>query len=165
MKSKEIQMNTQNHSKKMRRKDRELTRETAFEILNNGKFGVMALVDENGYPYGVPLHYVVIDSDLYFHSTADGGHKSECFMHNPKASFTIIDTEDGIKARSAIVFGTIEIMPDMKFTVVEKLVEKFVPQPFWEPTKAGIKNRVEKIIAYRLKTEHITAKFIDRPER
>jgi nitroimidazol reductase NimA-like FMN-containing flavoprotein (pyridoxamine 5'-phosphate oxidase superfamily) len=151
--------------KEMRRKDRELPRETATEILNRGRYGVMAVIGENGYPYGVPLHYVVIDSDIYFHSAAAGGHKTECFTHNPKASFTVVDTKNSIKARSAIVFGTIEMMPDMKSAVLEKLVEKFVPKFAWKMAKSGIKARQGNIIAYRLKAEHITAKFIDRPKR
>lgn len=149
--------------KKMRRKDRELPREAAVEILNKGKFGVMALVGENGYPYGVPLHYVVIDGDLYFHSSADGGHKTECFAHNSKASFTVVETKNSIKARSAIAFGTIEIMTDKRIDVVEKLVEKFVPKFAWKMAKAGIQPAQDKLIAYRLKIEHITAKFIDKP--
>jgi nitroimidazol reductase NimA-like FMN-containing flavoprotein (pyridoxamine 5'-phosphate oxidase superfamily) len=151
--------------KEMRRKDRELPRETATEILNRGKYGVMAIVGENGYPYGVPLHYVVIDGDIYFHSAADGGHKTECFAYNPNASFTVIETKNSIKARSAIVFGTIEMMPDMKTAVLEKLVEKFVPKFAWKMAKSGIQARQGNIIAYRLKAEHITAKFIDRPKR
>jgi nitroimidazol reductase NimA-like FMN-containing flavoprotein (pyridoxamine 5'-phosphate oxidase superfamily) len=151
--------------KAMRRKDRELTRDAALEILNKGKYGVMALAGEDGYPYGVPLHYVLIDGDVYFHSAAEGGHKTECFTHNPKASFTVIETKNSIKARSAILFGTIEMVPDMRITVVEKLVEKFVPKFAWKMAKAGIQAAKDNLIAYRLKPEHITAKFIDRPKK
>jgi hypothetical protein len=56
-------------------------------------------------------------------------------------------------------------MPDMKSAVVEKLVEKFVPRLFWKRAKAGIKNGIGRINAYRLKAEHITAKFIDKPKK
>jgi nitroimidazol reductase NimA-like FMN-containing flavoprotein (pyridoxamine 5'-phosphate oxidase superfamily) len=133
--------------------------------LKKGKFGVMALIDKDGYPYGVPLHYALIDGDVYFHSTAEGGHKTECFAYNPKASFTVVETKNGIKARSAIIFGTIEMLPDMRATVLEKLIEKFVPSFVWKQVKKAIPPAVNSIIAYRLKTEHITAKFIDRPKK
>nr|AGS53391.1 pyridoxamine-phosphate oxidase-related protein [uncultured bacterium contig00018] len=151
--------------KAMRRKDRELSRDNAIEILKKGKYGIMALVGENGYPYGVPLHYALIDGDVYFHSAAEGGHKTECFAHNPKASFTVVETKNGIKARSAVIFGTIEILPDMRSTVLEKIIEKFVPSFVWKQVKKAIPSAVNNIIAYRLKTEHISAKFIDRPKK
>jgi nitroimidazol reductase NimA-like FMN-containing flavoprotein (pyridoxamine 5'-phosphate oxidase superfamily) len=150
--------------KEMRRKDRELPRETALDIINRGKYGIMSIAGENGYPYGVPLHYAVIDGDIYFHSAAAGGHKTECFAHNPKASFTVVDTKNSIKARSAIIFGTVEMTPDMRCAVLEKLIEKVVSRLFWKPAKSKIKVSQDKIIAYRLKAEHITAKFIDRPK-
>lgn len=151
--------------KEMRRKDREMSRDAAMEILNNGKYGVMAVVGDDGYPYGIPLHYVVIDGELYFHSAADGGHKTECFTHNPKASFTVIETEDGVKSKSAILFGTVELMPDMHVTVLEKMVEKFVPPFAWEQAKSGAQFAQNGIIAYRIKADHMTAKWIDKPEQ
>ncbi|MDR0637331.1 MAG: pyridoxamine 5'-phosphate oxidase family protein [Spirochaetaceae bacterium] len=151
--------------KEMRRKDRELTRGDAMAILQKGKFGVMALAGSDGYPYGVPLHYALIDGDVYFHSSAEGGHKTECFDHNPKASFTVIETKNGVKARSAIIFEMVEMVPDMRITVLEKLIEKFVPKFVWKQVKAGVPPAQNAIIAYRLKAEHITAKFIDRPKK
>jgi nitroimidazol reductase NimA-like FMN-containing flavoprotein (pyridoxamine 5'-phosphate oxidase superfamily) len=151
--------------KEMRRKDRQLSEKEAKEILQKGKFGVLAVVGEDGYPYGVPLHYVIIDGEIYFHSSVAGGHKTECFAHNPKASFTVIETKNAIKARSAVVFGTIEMMPDMKTNVLEKLLEKFVPRLFWKMAKKSVPGAVDKIIAYKLKIEHISAKFIDRPKK
>ncbi|MDR0249376.1 MAG: pyridoxamine 5'-phosphate oxidase family protein [Oscillospiraceae bacterium] len=151
--------------KAMRRKDRELPREAANEILNSGKYGVLSVVGEDGYPYGVPLHYVLIDGDAHFHSAAEGGHKTERFANKPKASFTVVETKNGIKARSAIVLGTIESLPDMRVAVLERLVEKFVPKFAWKPAKSGISTAQDAIIAYQLKTEQVTAKFIDRPKK
>jgi len=151
--------------KQMRRKDRELTHDAAMEILNKGKYGVMALDGVDGYPYGVPLHYALIDGNVYFHSAAAGGHKTECFAHNAKASFTVLETKNSIKARSAIIFGTVEMTPEMKVTVLEKMVEKFVPRFAWKFAKPGIQSAQNGIIAYRLKPEHITAKWIDKPAK
>jgi nitroimidazol reductase NimA-like FMN-containing flavoprotein (pyridoxamine 5'-phosphate oxidase superfamily) len=149
--------------KEMRRKDRELSQENAIDIIKNGKYGVMALVGNDGYPYGVPFHYAFIDGDLYFHSSVEGGHKTECFNNNLKASFTIISTKNGIKARSAIVFGTIEILPDKKAYVLEKIVEKFVPKFARKKAKSGIQFAQNRVMAYRLKVENISGKFIDKP--
>lgn len=149
--------------KEMRRKDRELSESEAKEILKNGKFGVLSVMGDDGYPYGVPLHYVLIDDSIYFHSTAKSGYKTSCLERNPKISFTVIETEDGVKCRSAIFFGTAISVPEMRERVLEKLVEKFVPQMAWEQAKSGIPFAKNAICAYKLGIEQLTAKFIDKP--
>jgi hypothetical protein len=55
-------------------------------------------------------------------------------------------------------------MPEMMTTVLEQLVEKITPRLFWKAAKACIQANVDKIAAYRLKMEYISAKFIDRPQ-
>lgn len=149
--------------KEMRRKDRELSIAEAKEILQNGKFGVLSVMGDDGYPYGVPLHYVMIDENLYFHSTVEGGYKIACLDRNPKISFTVIETKDGVKCKSAIFFGNAIPVSEMRETVLEKLVEKFVPQMAWEQAKSGIPFAKNAVCAYKLEIEHLTAKFIDKP--
>lgn len=147
----------------MRRKDRELSAADAKEIFQNGKFGVLSVMGDDGYPYGIPLHYIVIEDNLYFHSTAAGGYKISCLERNPKISFTVIETEDGVKCRSAILFGTAVSVPAMRTCVLEKLVEKFVPPAAWEKAKGGIPFAKDAICAYKLEIESLTAKMIDKP--
>jgi hypothetical protein len=53
----------------------------------------------------------------------------------------------------------------MRVAVLEKMVEKFVPPFAWEQAKAGVPFAQNGIIAYRLKAEHRTAKWIDKPEQ
>lgn len=147
----------------MRRKDRELSSEEARESLQNGKYGVLSVIGADGYPYGVPLHYVIIDGNLYFHSTREGGYKARSLEQNPKISFTVIDTEDGIKSRSVILFGTAACVPDKREAVLSGLIEKFVPEAAWAQAKEGIPYSIGKISAYELKIECLTAKLVDKP--
>lgn len=149
--------------KEMRRKDRELSAAEAMGILQIGKFGVLSVMGNDGYPYGVPLHYVLINDSLYFHSTAEGGYKISCLERNPKISFTVIETEDGIKCKSAIFFGVTIPVHEMRKSVLEKLVEKLVPQIAWAQAKSGIPFAKNAICAYKLEIENLTAKFIDKP--
>lgn len=150
-------------TREMRRKDRELSTEEAKQILLNGKFGVMSVLGDDGYPYGVPLHYVIIGNNLYFHCTVEGGYKIVCLERNPKISFTVVETEDGIKCKSAIFFGVASCVPDKREMVLSKLIEKFVPEVAWTQAKSGIPFSKDKILAYELKIEHITAKYVDKP--
>lgn len=128
----------------LRRQDRALSQEETMEILRRGKFGVLSIVGEDGYPYGVPLHYVVIDHAIYFHCSRVQGHKDDALAKNSKISFTVIETEDAIQCKSAILFGTAEQVPGMEEIVLEHLVEKFVPDSQWHQAKAGIASAKKK---------------------
>lgn len=150
--------------KEMRRKDRHLSSDEAMDILQNGKYGVMSVVGADGYPYGVPLHYVMINGKLYFHCSVAGGHKTDCLKHNPKISFTVIEPQEGMRCKSAIFFGTATPVSEKRADVLEKIVEKFVPQFAWEQAKRGVPFAKDNIEAYELTIEHLTAKVIDKPE-
>lgn len=151
------------NQKEMRRKDRELKAAEAIEILQNGKFGILSVMGDNEYPYGVPLHYVIIGNSLYFHCAAEGGYMTSCLERNPKICFTVVETEDGINCRSAIFFGTARCVSEKREAVLEKLVEKFVPEIAWDNAKSGIPDAKDSICAYELDIRHLTAKRIDKP--
>ena len=148
----------------MRRKDRCLSEDEARNILKQGKFGVLSLIGEDGYPYGVPMHYVMEGDSLFVHCSAQGGHKTDAIDSDSRVCFTVVETEDGIKSRSAIFFGKAQQVTKGRKKVLEKMVEKFVPKFAWEQAKAGIPYAVDRIKAYELKIEHLTAKWIDKPE-
>lgn len=54
----------------MRRKDRERGREFAYDVIDRCQYGVMALTGEA--PYCVPLSFVRIGDELYFHCALQG---------------------------------------------------------------------------------------------
>ena len=60
---------------KMRRKDRETTEERAYEILQNGEYGILSTIGEDGYPYGVPVNFAVEGNKIYFHCAPNLGLK------------------------------------------------------------------------------------------
>lgn len=65
----------------MRRKDREMGREFALQIIDNSDYGVLSVMDTDGAPYAFPLSLVRKDDSLYFHS-AQGGKKVDIFEKN-----------------------------------------------------------------------------------
>lgn len=103
----------------MRRFKQALTDLEVEELFTQGKTGVLALVDEDLWPYALPLNYVFHDDHIYFHG-APKGHKMEAIVNNPKASFCVVDQDDIISQRfttrysSAIAFGTMRIVEDPK---------------------------------------------------
>lgn len=150
--------------KNLRRQDRALNMEEANGILKRGNFGVLSVIGENGYPYGVPVHYAMLEDSLYFHCSSAGGHKVDALKNNPKICFTVIETEDGIKSQSAIFFGTANEVNEKRQLVLEKLVEKFVPEIAWETAKQGIPYALDNILAFELNIDHLSGKWIDKPE-
>ncbi|HCA40114.1 MAG TPA: MFS transporter, partial [Aminobacterium sp.] len=66
--------------KEMRRKDRELSNKEALALLELGNYMVFSTLSQDGYSYGVPLHYVFINNTIYFHCAMEG-HKLENVAH------------------------------------------------------------------------------------
>lgn len=46
----------------MRRKDREMDLDSAEKALIKGSFGVLSVLGTDGFPYGIPVNYVVKDT-------------------------------------------------------------------------------------------------------
>ena len=94
----------------MVRKKQLLSKEECEEILRRNTNGVMAVMGDEGYPYGVPLSFVYHNGKIYFHS-AKHGYKVECIARSPKVSFTVVDKDEIVAEeytsyfRSAIAMG------------------------------------------------------------
>ncbi|MGE4584265.1 MAG: pyridoxamine 5'-phosphate oxidase family protein [Sphaerochaeta sp.] len=98
----------------MRRIRQMLSEQRIQEVLDRGRYGVLACLGDDGYPYAVPLNYVYFKNCIYFHA-AKTGHKLDAISNHPKVSFTVVD-QDTIVAeeytsyfRSVILFGTAAI--------------------------------------------------------
>ena len=102
----------------MRRSDRLMSDEDTLKVLGEGEYGILATVDEDLQPYGVPISYVYMDGCIYFHSTNAGGSKCNNIEYNNKVSFTVIGKTKvlpdkfGTLYESAIAYGTAELVSD-----------------------------------------------------
>ena len=118
----------------MRRKDRAITQAEAMEFLQQAEVGYLSLAVENT-PYVVPLNFVVMDNNIYFHA-ATTGRKLDMLDQNPKCCF-LVSSLDGIKAgdnacdygaffKSVVVEGTAHRVSDVdeKVRSLNKLTEK-----------------------------------------
>ncbi len=56
----------------MRRKDREMNREFALDVIDQSHYGVLACVTPEGKPYAIPLSIAREGNRLFFHSAASG---------------------------------------------------------------------------------------------
>lgn len=83
----------------MRRKDRQLSQETAYALLEKGKVCHLALAAQ-GEPYIVTLNYGYRDSTLYFHC-ARAGKKLDLLAQNNRVCFTVAPSQELVLAESA----------------------------------------------------------------
>ena len=101
------------------RKKQALSKERITEILLAEKRGVLSVIGENGYPYGLPINYWYNEENgcIYFHS-GKKGHKVEALENDNRVSFCVYDQgyqKDGewaLNISSVIVFGRIYPVED-----------------------------------------------------
>ncbi len=151
--------------KPMRRKDRQRTPSEGLAILKNGEYGVLATVDAEGQPYGVPLSYIVRGGRIYFHCAGEG-HKIDNIRANPRASFTVVgrtrpvyDKNFTTRFESVIIFGELEPVVDEKekYGLLYELAEKYLPDHM-DQAEASIRASLARTAVYGLTMEVVTAK-------
>ena len=148
----------------MRRKNQLLPPEEAESILRRGTSGVLSLLGDGGYPYGVPLSYVYHNGRLYFHC-AKAGHKLDAIRRERKCSFCVI-AQDLVAPekyttlfRSVIAFGQVRVLEDAgeKRAALEALGERFNPgEP--ESLEKEIAATWNSVCVLELEIEHLTGK-------
>ena len=149
--------------KEIRRKDRQIEKKKAEEVLKNGEYGVLATINKNNYPYGVPLSYVFYNGAIYFHSATEG-QKLENIENNNKVSFTVVGKTDIIaekfttKYESVIIFGrAVEVSKKEKEEALLELIKKYSPDHVEEGRKYIEKTgSAAKVI--KIKSDHMSGK-------
>jgi nitroimidazol reductase NimA-like FMN-containing flavoprotein (pyridoxamine 5'-phosphate oxidase superfamily) len=80
-------------NKDVRRQDRLLEEQKAIELLQNGEFGVLSMIetiDDKDAGFAIPLNYVYDgDHSIYFHCAKEG-YKLDCLSKNPNVSFCVV---------------------------------------------------------------------------
>lgn len=149
---------------KMRRVRQQLSEKETIGLLRHATSGVLSVLDEKGYPYGVPISYVYDNNKLYFHSALKG-HKIDAMRHSDKASFTII-CKDEIHPetfttyfRSVVCFGRVRIVDDEaeKHNALILLGKRYNPGDE-RALEAEIKKGERHVAVIEFSIEHITGK-------
>lgn len=151
--------------REVRRNSRQiLPQESCEAILNKMTSGVLSVLGDDDYPYGVPISYAYEDGRLYFHGMPKG-HKMDALKKHDKASFTVIETDQVVAEeyttyyRSVIVFGKVRILddPDEKVEALLKLVDKYSAD-YREGSMDEINSKLNGVCIFVLDAEHISGK-------
>ena len=150
------------------RKNKKLSNEDCLAILKSETRGVLSVIGDEGYPYGMPMNHFYNDDDgcIYFH-TGNIGHRLEALKKCDKASFCTYDKgyrnegEWAFNVKSVIVFGKIEILNDIKTItdITTKLSYKFTNDE--EYIKKEIAQSGHRTLLLKLKPEHICGKLVN----
>lgn len=149
------------------RKKQALTADECTQILKAELRGVLSVIGDGGYPYGLPINYYYNEEDghLYFHS-GRSGHKIDSIANCDKVSFCVYDSgyrEDGdwaLNIKSVIVFGKIRAVKDFDraMDICRKLSYKFTSDS--EYIEKEIASFGKNTLCLELIPEHITGKKI-----
>ena len=154
--------------REMIRKKQQLSLEDCIRILKEEKRGVLSVLGDDGYPYGMPMNHYYRDEDgkIYFHG-GKRGHKIDAMKKHSKVSFCVYDAgfiRDGewaLNISSVIVFGSIEFIEDEETVcrISAELSRKFTSD------EAYIKQEIESsgaaALLFAISPEHITGKLVN----
>jgi hypothetical protein len=151
-------------TKLLRREDRRLDDVAAMSLLKRGEYGILSTVDENNHPYGIPVNYVVMEENIFFHCATEG-HKLENLTANNGVSFCVVGRTELIPEKfstryeSVVVFGHADIIQDsvLKLNALRALVAKYAPDHI-AAGEAYIDKLMDQTAVVRIAIEQLAGK-------
>ena len=154
--------------RKMRRFKQAVSEEECIRVLINEKRGVLSLIGDEGYPYGIPINFYYDEADgrIYFHCAGEG-HKIDAIKNCPKACFTVWNTgfkKDGDWAwnvTSVIAMGQAELVSekDIIYDKVRRLALKYYPTE--KEVNEEMDKAADRVHLIALNIEHMTGKLVN----
>ncbi len=153
--------------RELQRKNKQISMEECIELLKKETRGVLSVLGDGDYPYGMPMNhwYNEEDGKIYFHC-GKSGHRLDALRKCNKVSFCTYDSgyrEEGdwaLHVKSVIVFGTMEIIGDMDTIadIARKLSYKFTQDE--EYIRTEIEKYAKATLLLQLTPEHVCGKQI-----
>ena len=154
--------------RELRRFKQALTEEECIKILTEELRGVLSVLGDDDYPYGMPINhwYNPDDGKIFFHA-GPGGHRLDSIKKHNKVSFCVYDKgfkKEGdwaLNIKSVIVFGKMEVVEDKDFAIyaTKQLSYKFpVTEEYIED---DIARNGRNVVVLCLTPEHMTGKLVN----
>lgn len=151
----------------IRRFKQALSKEECQEILVNEVRGVLSVIGDDDYPYGMPINhwYNPENGKIYFHA-GPGGHREDAVKKHDKVSFCVYDQgyhEEGdwaLYIKSVIVFGRVRMIEDAEEIndICRKLCYKFTDDE--EYIRHELEHSGPRTLLLELTPEHMTGKKV-----
>ena len=144
-----------------------LTDEECRRVLTKETRGVLSVIGDNGYPYGMPMNHFYNDADgcIYFHCGREG-HRLDAIARHAKVSFCVYNEGDrlsdmwALTVQSVIVFGRIEVIDDLRQVteITAQLCRKFTEDEIY--IQKEIEAHAKATLLLKLTPEHICGKQV-----
>ena len=153
--------------RELTRKNRAAAREDCIRLLENEKRGVLSILGDDGYPYGMPMnHWYDAETGCIWFHVGHGGHREDALAQCNKVSYCVYNegwTEPGEWVKhvtSVIVFGRMEIIDntDEILRVTTALTQKFTPDEAF--LQYELENFAHETRLLRLIPEHVCGKHV-----
>ena len=139
----------------------EMGQKEIHELLHKVGYGHLGCIGE-GYPYIVPMHYYLKDSEIYIFTTV--GMKTEYMDANPKVCLQIEEVHDPVHWRSVVVNGRAERLTEQQdIDRVMQFVKTQNPtlSPAINRTWIDAWGRAEVIAIYRIHENEMSGRTTD----
>lgn len=154
--------------REMRRFKQQVSEAECIDILKSTKRGVLSVIGDDGYPYGMPINHYYCEEDgkLYFHG-AKAGHKIDAIKACDKASYCVYnegfrkDEDWALNITSVITFGRIHLVENEEtaLKICSELTKKFTDNQAY--LEREIKNSFRNVQCLVLEPEHMTGKLVN----
>ena len=152
----------------MRRFKQQISEAECIRILKEQPRGVLSLIGDDGYPYGIPLDhwYCEEDGKLYFHGAKEG-HKIDAIASCDKVSYCVMDEgfrkegEWALNINSVIVFGRINLVtdPEKAKLICTNITRKFTDDEAYLAHE--LEHAFSRVQCLELTPEHMTGKLVN----
>ena len=151
----------------IRKKNNEISIDTAKSLLQSSRRGVLAVNGDDGYPYAIPINYVYDDDaqKIYFHG-ARAGHKVDALHTCDKVCFTVYGNET-IKEedwapfeQSVVVFGRCHLVESgaRATTLLKRFAMKYYPSE--QLVDEEIAHAGKAVQVFEIEVEYLSGKEI-----
>ena len=156
--------------REMARIKKQLPKEECIELLTKELRGVLSVLGDDDYPYGIPMDhwYCEENGKLYFHC-AKTGHKLDAVRKHDKVSYCVYDQgfrKEGdwaLNIRSVVVFCRARIVDDsedeLKRKIAVCLCRKFTSDEAY--LQKELTNAMPRAAFLELTIEHMTGKLVN----
>ena len=147
-------------------------------VMENAEIGNLGLVDDNDYARIIPINFVAIDKNIYYHGALEG-EKYDLMKSPTKASFSVHIPYSFVPSyyqnekyacpathlfKSVHIRGIASVVSDIdeKAEALQKLMEKYQPEGRYIPISGDLslyKNALGKVGVFMIKSDEITVKI------
>jgi len=153
----------------LRRVDKQMHEERLRAFLERGYCGRLATVAADGWPYIVPLLYVLQGAEIWVHNSRSRGHLRTNVDHDPRVCFEVdepgeifpygrYECDTSVAYLSAVAFGRIRIAEarEQKQAFFEAFMAKYAASR-WDRPKSFFP-RLDQVTVYVITIDRMTGK-------